>query len=260
MNRSVKTILITLIAFGIYFVLDDMYFRDLRFWLYDIVFQLGVSHILAYLIIGIPIFVGAYVIHRNFKFKHQFGLDQSIKTGAGFALLCTLPMFIGYALVFDFTPDFSADNILITVIAAAFFEELYFRGFLFGQIYRYTRWGFIPSVLIGAVLFGLVHLYQAQSFGESAGIFLITFAGGILYAWAFVEWNNNLWVPIFLHLFMNLSWGMFSAGDNAMGGFYSNLFRAITIALIIILTIRRKKSKNLELEVNKHTIWMKSRK
>ena len=147
--------------------------------------------------------------------------------------------------------------ILINVIAAAIFEELYYRSFLFGQLFRHTRLGFILSVLLGAVLFGLIHLYQSNELTEWIGVFLITFLGGILFAWVFTEWNYNLWIPIFLHLFMNLSFEMFSAGENALGGIYLNIFRTITVILIIALTLIYKRKKGQPLIVNKRTWWMK---
>ena len=252
-----RTIVITLFAFGVYFIVDENYFRIIRGWINEQINQLGFSHIIAYIIVGIPIVLGTILIHRNNKILENWGLNKGIMKAFAFALLCTLPMFVGYMILSKFNADFSFNSLLITVISAAFFEELYFRGFLFGQIYRYTKWGFIPSVIIGAVLFGLVHLYQGTEIGEIIGIFLITFLGGILYAWVFVEWNYNLWVPIFLHLLMNLSWGLFSVGENALGGLYANVFRVATITLIIVLTIIYKRRIGENLRINKNSIWMK---
>jgi len=102
-----------------------------------------------------------------------------------------------------------------------------------------------------------VHLYQSDELSTLVGVFLTTLLGGILFAWLYVEWDNNLWVPIFLHLFMNLFWEMFSVSDNAFGGAYSNIFRLITIALVIALTVLYKRKKGIKLEVNMNTIWMK---
>ena len=257
MKKQHITLLITLLAFGLYFLVDEQYFSALRTWINGFINQIGISHILAYLIVGIPIFIGVLYLHGKNKWAESLGLDQPIVKGLLFSLLCTLPMFVGYGIVFSFNTEFSLNHLLVTVIAAALFEELYFRGFLFGQLYRYTNWGFIPSVLIGAILFGIVHLYQGTQLNELIGIFTVTFMGAVLYAWVYVEWNYNLWVPIFLHLFMNLSWGLFSAGDSALGGMYANLFRSITIALIIILTIRYKRRNNKKLAVNRKTFWVK---
>lgn len=257
MNQPIKTVLITLISFLFYFIIDEVAFKMIRNWFNEFVNQFGISHILAYTIVGIPIFIGIILIHGKSKFMDSIGFNQSIGIGFLFSLLCTLPMLVGYWIFFEYNSEFSLNSFLITVIAAALFEELYFRGFLFGQIYRYTNWGFLPSVLIGAIIFGLVHIYQGKELNEIIGIFLITFLGGILYAWVFVEWGYNLWIPIFLHLLMNLFWGLFSAGDTALGDLYSNLFRIITIALIIVLTILHKRKRELKLSVNKNTIWRK---
>jgi hypothetical protein len=56
--------------------------------------------------------------------------------------------------------------------------------------------GFILSVLLGALLFGFIHLYQGSELTEWAGIFLITFSGAILFAWVYTEWNFNLWMGL----------------------------------------------------------------
>jgi membrane protease YdiL (CAAX protease family) len=166
-------------------------------------------------------------------------------------------MFIGYAAVFQINYEINLDDILIKVVSAAFFEELFFRGFLFGQVFKTTKIGFIPAVLIGSLLFGFLHLYQSDDILESLGIFIITFFGGILFAWVFVEWNYNLWMAIFLHFFMNLSALLFSATENALGGIYFNVFRSLSLILVISITIFYKKNKRLNFQINKNTIWVK---
>jgi len=255
MKQSNRVVLITLVAFSIYFIVDELFFKTIRAFIYEICKQIGVSHIVAYFIVGIPILIGTILIHRNNKVLHALGLDKGLGRGILFPLVCTLPMFIGYACLFDYNTGFSLNTFLIGVIAAAFFEEVFFRGFLFGQLYRNTTWGFIPSIILGALLFGLIHLYQGSGWDELMGIFLITFLGSFLFGWVYVEWDYNLWIPIFLHLFMNLFWELFSAGENALGGMYSNIFRAITITLAIVLTLRYKRSRNEELRVNTGTLW-----
>jgi len=56
---------------------------------------------------------------------------------------------------------------------------------------------------------------------------------------------------------MNLAWEMFDISDNALGGMYPNIFRTITIVLIIAVTIIYKRKKGIPLEVNKRTIFFK---
>ena len=163
-------------------------------------------------------------------------------------------MLIGNAYLANFNISISWRTFWIAVIAAAVFEEFYFRAFLFGQLFRGAHWGFIPASLVGAVFFASIHLYQGDTFFEALGIFAITFLGAGLYAWVYVEWNYNIWVPIFLHLFMNLSWDLFSTANSALGGVWPNVFRSITIALIIIRTVRIKKANGKKLNVNKTNI------
>ncbi|MEL6810473.1 MAG: CPBP family intramembrane glutamic endopeptidase [Bacteroidota bacterium] len=257
MDRTIRIVLITVIAFATHYIFDDLYFSEVRNYVNTWVDQLGISHNLTYLLFGIPLFIGVLIMHRARYFLDALGLKNSFKKGFLFPLICTLPMLIGYAVVFDFNSEITLNEILISAIAAAFFEELYFRGFLFGQLYRFTQLGFIPSVITGALLFGAVHLYQSQELLTAAGIFLTTFLGAVLFAWVYAEWNNNIWIPIFLHLFMNLFWLLFSAGENALGGVYANIFRILTIVLVILITVVYKRRNGIRLEVNKRTLWMK---
>ena len=252
-----RIIFITLFTFGVYFVLDDIFFNGLRSIINDLVGQMGISHNLTYLLTGIPLFFGIGLIHKKANLFSSLGFTGSLAKGFLFSLYGTLPMLFGYAIVFDFNETIGLNMLLISAIAAAFFEEVYFRGFLFGQLYRFTRLGFIPSVILGALLFGIIHLYQSQDLFTAIGIFITTFVGALLFAWVYVEWSNNIWVPIFIHFFMNLNWMLFTAGDNALGGFYANLFRSISILLIIFSTIFIKRKMGIPLTVTTKTIWMK---
>ncbi len=256
-DNSNRSILPILVIFGIYFVLDQMYFSSLRQWIFQYVPQIGAAHILAYLASCLTLFIGLLWLHGKHSFFESLGLSRSFRRAVLFAFLCTLPMFVGYAVVSNFTIGLTVDGFLISVLAAAFFEELIFRGFFFGQLFRYTKLGFITSVILNALIFGLLHLYQGTEWQEILGIFLVTFSGGVLFAWAYVEWDFNLWVPIFLHFFMNLSWDLFNISDDALGTVYGNLFRILTIALIIFLTLVYKRRKGLSLAVQRHNLWVK---
>ena len=257
MSRTLKISLITVVAFGLHFVFDDIYFKAIRSALHQEINQFGISHMMAYLIVGIPIFAATLLISKKRGFFSNLGLNGSFPKALAFSVICTLPMFLGFAFFFDFNTDIKLNTILVSILAAAFFEELYFRGFLFGQLYKHTSLGFIASVLLGSLLFGFIHLYQSNDVAELVGIFLITFIGAILFAWVYVEWDYNLWVPILLHLFMNLAWELFNVSDNALGGVYSNVFRTVTIALIIAVTILYKRRKGIPLEINRHTFLLR---
>ena len=259
MSRSISVIVITLVSFCVYFFLSQAYFSELRQWVKGFIPNLGISHLVVFLIVSLPVILGASIINEFKRCQSTLGLNRSILKGILFALLCTLPMFIGFAICFSYNSDLTSDEVVITGVAAAFFEEFIFRGFLFGQLFRFTKLGFIPAILLGALLFAAMHLHQSNDPITLLGIFSTTFMGAVLFAWLFTEWNYNLWVPIFLHFFMNLAWMVFAVSENAFGGIYANSFRLITIALAIILTLVYKRKKQLPININKETIWMKKR-
>ncbi|MGB1205032.1 MAG: lysostaphin resistance A-like protein [Chitinophagales bacterium] len=258
MGKTLKITTITIFFFFIYYILQQLYFVDIRQYLTQFIHNIGIAHFITYVIIGIPLFVGVGLIHDLKNFPEALGLNKPFLKALLFALICTLPMLIGYASFFDFNTEITLTKIFAGAIVAAFVEELFFRGILFGQIYRFTNIGFILSIVFGALIFALGHLYQSQDIATLIGIFMTTFLGAVLFAWVYVEWNNNLWIPIFLHLFMNLFWMLFAVSNNAFGGTYANICRTITITLIISLTIAYKVKKGIKFEVNRDTLFMKS--
>jgi membrane protease YdiL (CAAX protease family) len=183
-----------------------------------------------------------------YGYRHVFqslGLDKGFFTGLVFALFTVSPMLIGSAVTGHMAGEIKTFPILQKTLFAGFMEEFFFRGFLFGLLFRKAGWGFIPASLLGAVIFGLGHIYQGSGLAETTGIFLITAMGAVWFAWLYVEWNNNLWVPVFLHILMNLSWTLFDVSSNALGGLWPNIFRAGTIALTILITLKSQKGKGL---------------
>ena len=182
------------------------------------------------------------------------GLNNGFLFGLIFSLGAVSPMLISSAFEGSINDNLDILNLLKNTLFAGFMEEFLFRGFLFGLLFYYLGWGFIPASLVGAFVFGIGHLYQGESLAETIGVFSVTAIGAVWFSWLYVEWNKNLWIPVFLHVFMNLSWILFDVSSNALGGMYSNLFRAITIALTIIITI--KYSKKHGLNVNKRNLFV----
>jgi len=177
----------------------------------------------------------------------NFGLQKGFYTGVLFSLITVSPMLISSAVIGEITTDLNIISLIHHTLFAGFMEEYLFRGFLFGLLFRKLGWGFIPASMLGAFIFGFGHIYQGATFLETTGVFLVTFFGAIWFAWLYIEWNNNLWLPIFLHVLMNFSWGLFDVSNNALGGFYTNFFRIITIALTIIITIKYNKKNGLKI-------------
>lgn len=186
------------------------------------------------------------------KLLNELGFNNHFLKGFGVAFLCSLPMLIGYFFIGNFLPqNFTFLKVLSSSVLPAFSEELVFRAFLFGLLFRSLEWGFIPAAFLSAFIFGIGHLWQGNDFLDALGVMIVTSMGGLWFAWLFAEWNYNLWLVIFLHLFMNLYWGIFEiTNDNALGGLDSNIFRIITIIISVVWTIRMAKKRN-HFEVNK---------
>ena len=226
----------------------------------SIVHQGLLGYFITYLVIGIPIFVGTIIVVGRRRFFSALGLSGNMLRGVLVALLFVSPMLIGSATIGTVTTDTSYPVLakLITgTIFAGFFEELYFRAFLFGLIFRNTKLGFIPAIILGAVIFAIGHLYQSDDNTVKLGIFMVTFLGSAWFAWLYTEWNYNIWVPIFLHTLMNASWMIFDISDTAAGNTYANIFRTATIALSIAFTVIYKLRKSKTLEVNRATVLLK---
>ncbi len=86
------------------------------------------------------------------------------------------------------------------------------------------------------------------------GIFAATLMGAGLFAWLYVEWDHDLWVPMGLHFAMSLSGDLFTISDNALGSLSANLIRGLTVALAIIGTVKYKKRTGLPLTVTRATL------
>ncbi len=176
-----------------------------------------------------------------YSFKDIFsnlGFDKGFLTGLWVAAISVLPMFAGSAFTGAFVKDTPVIELLHGTLFAGFFEEFLFRGFLFGLLFNKNNWGFIPAALLGALIFGSGHMYQGNTLSQTIGVFIMTALGAAWFSWLYIEWKNNLWVPVFLHIFMNLSWTLFDVSDNALGTIIPNLFRAATIAVSIMLTLK----------------------
>jgi uncharacterized protein len=250
-----KVVYLVLFSFAAFYILLSN-FKVIKTGLDTITHQGLTSYILAYLIIGIPLFAATILLDRRSRFFENLGLSSSIITAVWISLLFTLPMFLGGLFFFKFNHQIKVENLIAGTIVAGFMEELYFRGFLFGQLFRRTILGFILSVLPGAFIFALGHLNQSQNLSELAGIFLITFSGAVFFAWLYVEWNYNLWVPVLIHTFMNLAWSLFEVDTTALGDVKANIFRGLTIATAIVFTILFKRHNGQKLRVNGQTILL----
>lgn len=170
-------------------------------------------------------------------------------------LLFSLPMFIGYPLLSAFNSDLNLATVYSNIVSAGFFEEYMYRGFLFGVLFFYAGWGYILATLIASVIFACGHLYQAENIGQLFSVFTFTALANVGFILFYLCWKN-LWVPVFLHAFMDLAWAMFNLEGGALGNAPANIFRFMTLGLTIFFTIRKMKENKVSL---KGILWINKR-
>lgn len=182
----------------------------------------------------------------------RLGLASGLPEGFLYGFLFTLPMLLGFAFIGQAKfSDWSLELVVVSALLPGFFEELYYRGFVFGELYKRAGWGFLLAAAFNGLIFGLSHIWQGNSVGETLGVFFVTFSGAAWFAWLYVEWRNNLWLPITLHVLMNLYWALFDIESTALGGVGANIFRGITIAASVIFTLRRRKPR----QITREELW-----
>ena len=256
MKKEITYIVALIVFFSLYFVANKSLFAGIYYAIENFIHFYPLSYSLSYFIVGIPLF--AFVFTANqYQIFEALGFNKPFIQGVTFSFLVAIPMFIGYGLISDFKISIDAKTFWLYCVIAAFFEELYYRGIFFGQLFKKTHLGFIPAIIAGALIFASLHLYQSNDVATLFGIFITTFLGAGLFAWLYAEWDFNLWVPISLHFFMNLSWSLFSIADNAMGDWSANLFRGLTVLFAIVGTLLYKKKKKIPLSINRDNLLMK---
>jgi membrane protease YdiL (CAAX protease family) len=173
----------------------------------------------------------------------QLGLISPVGRGMLMGFLASLPL-VMIPLAFGTVPQPSP--VLETLFLAGVWplaEEILFRGYAVGQLVRRAGLALWPAAVLSGLLFGLVHLGQASVRrlpleGEIATVLIVS-VGGVLFAWLFVTWGLNLWVPFSLHAFMNLWWHIFDLADSPLGGLGANVARLLTVVLAVCLTSQR---------------------
>ncbi|TZF96248.1 CPBP family intramembrane metalloprotease [Chryseobacterium panacisoli] len=259
MSNSIRFFLIFILGFTAYYFFDAFFFKSIQAFSKNISHSKAVAHVTAYLITLIPLIITLKILLPKRNILDLFSLNKPIPKGFTLAFTGTLPMLIGYLIHFKVINKISFESLFINTLSSAFFEEIIFRAFLIGTLYRFTRIGFLSSALFGSLLFAQVHLYQSQNITELMEIFAITFLGSLFFAWVYFESEYNLWTPIFLHFLMNLYWEIFNVSENVSGNLYGNLYKLFSIIVVTALIIYFKRQNKVRFEITWKNLFIKTR-
>jgi uncharacterized protein len=166
----------------------------------------------------------------------ELGLSTPVLPAIAFALIASSPMLIGFAITRSLTRHVELLPLLFLCVLSPFVEEIEFRGFGVRQLQRGTAWPFWVVVWPSALLFGYGHVEQGQSLQEMGGLFFLTGAGAVTFAWLVYRWQN-LWMAVALHICMNLWWELFSVARTAIGGWFPIMLQNVTMLLAILITL-----------------------
>lgn len=195
-----------------------------------------------------------YLITKKVNLK-DFGLNlYDFPNGFLVATICIIPQFIGLGFISNWEFELSSRIIYRDIILAGLGEEFIFRAFLFGLLFYYAGWGFLSAGIFTGLFFGWGHLYQAIDIKSAISIFLFTVGASLGFSWFYYVWKS-LWMVLFLHAFMDLTWNGFNVQTNVTGDFWINLARFSTLFMAILFSIRKAKlNDRYDLKRN-HKLW-----
>ncbi len=258
MSKNIRFFSVFILGFVVYYFFDLFCFKSIQHFTKEFFHSKAIAHVSAYSITIIPLIITLKVLFPKNNIFDLFSLNQSVIKGFSLAFIGTLPMLAGYIIHFRGISSINPESLFINTLSSAFFEELIFRAFLIGTLYRFTRLGFLSSILIGSLLFAQVHLYQSQNTSELIEIFSITFIGSVFFAWVYFEQNFNIWSAIFLHFLMNLYWEIFNVSENVSGNLYGNLYKFLSLFLIIAIIVYHKRKNKKSFQVTWKSLFIKS--
>ncbi|MCK4662480.1 MAG: CPBP family intramembrane metalloprotease [Bacteroidales bacterium] len=195
-----------------------------------------IGYIISLALIFIP-----FLLLYDVKFKtftDEFGMRANFFISFVFILIASIPIIIGLLFNLKDSLNLLSYNTIVTVFFAAIMNEFVSRAFLFGQLFRRGGWGFVQAAAIGPVFLGMKIISNTLDPLIISISFINVLLMGLFYAWLFIEWNNNIWIPMGLHIFINLSWLVFENGEKScFGSTEGIIYRSITIFISIVITI-----------------------
>jgi membrane protease YdiL (CAAX protease family) len=190
----------------------------------------AVLHIIALAIAGFSVYLGyAHFIEKRAVSElalpgmgREFGIGLLI--GAGLYAACELIlMALGIYRVEGLNPLSFMIPAIAMAISSSVYEELLFRGVLFGAVEKW--FGSWAALVVSSLVFGLTHLMNAN--GTLEGALFIAVEAGILLAAAYML-TRRLWLSIGFHMAWNYTQSAIFSGIVSGNEAQQGLIRSTT--------------------------------
>lgn len=165
----------------------------------------AVQHIVALAIAGLAVYLGfAHFFEKRVVSELAVpGLGRELGfgllLGAGLYAACeVILMALGIYRIVGLNPFSYMVPAIAMAISSSIYEELLFRGLLFGAVEQW--FGSWAALVVSSLVFGLTHLINPQ--GTMEGALFIAVEAGILLAAAYML-TRRLWVSIGFHMAWN---------------------------------------------------------
>lgn len=179
------------------------------------------------------------------EYLHALGLAGPLGIGVGVGLVAVAPavflMFLIGAIdpSIPFWPTAVCGSLLPSIA-----QELFFRGMLFGFLYRVAGWSFVQAALLCGVVYSLTLDIEGLFAVE---LFWVMAFWGVLQtswlSWLYAKWKWNLWIGIGIQVVFRLSWDLTSGGEDYFGGLFKHLHILVMMIWSIAFTAWRARDR-----------------
>ena len=233
----------------------------------DYLLQAIVETVILVIFLGITYIFGLWDIFK----ENAAGWTRSLYTGGFFIVYCMYAVVSGIYLCFlsehgDVKAFYNIIFFFIAVCLVGLVEELVFRGVVFNLLLRAfpkTKGGITGAVVLGGVLFGLMHFSNMGAGVKfSSCLIQVISAGlmGVLFCMIYAS-TRNFWMLAIFHTVVDMG-GLLSSGIFEGGGVADriNEFSAMNCVAFIVLgipmVVMLRKSRRIRLEMlyNNETI------
>lgn len=145
---------------------------------------------------------------------------------------------------------------ILIVVGLTIEGELVYRGFILSQLFRRASWGFLPAISIYPVLFTVKELILTTHFFNSIFQFIYILIFTLWLSWIYIEWNDNLWLTLVLHLAFRVPAYLFEADFAEIDADFTvvYLIQSLIVLFSVFITVKYAHPKSKRFRINSRNL------